>query len=254
VRDFRQPEFEKESNDMIFGSRAILESVKAGKQFEKVLVQAGLKNDLINEVLNALKTNGIAFQYVPQEKLNRITRKNHQGVVAFLSIISYSDIEEIVVSLFEKGENPLILVLDSITDVRNFGAICRSAECAGVHAIVVPEKGSAQINGDAMKTSAGALNLIPICKVNNLKKTIQYLQQSGISVFACSEKAAKNIYEAEMKGPAAVVMGSEDVGISNEIIKIVDEMVKIPMHGKIESLNVSVATGIFLFEVLRQRI
>jgi 23S rRNA (guanosine2251-2'-O)-methyltransferase len=254
VKDFRQPDRERESNDMIFGSRAVLESIKAGKQFEKVLVQTGLKNDLINEVVYALKSNGIAFQYVPQEKLNRITRKNHQGVVAFLSIISYSDIEEIVVSLFEKGENPLILVLDGITDVRNFGAICRSAECAGVHAIVVPEKGSAQINGDAMKTSAGALNLVPICKVFNLKKTIQYLQQSGISVFACTEKASKNVYDAQMSGPAAIVMGSEDVGISNEVIKTVDEMLKIPMAGKIESLNVSVAVGIILFEARRQRL
>lgn len=252
--DNKGPERQPENNDLIFGSRAVLEAIKADKKFEKVFVQLGLKNDLIHSVTTELKNNGIPFQYVPQEKLNRITRKNHQGVVAFLSIISYSNIEEIVFRLFEQGKNPLLLVLDGVTDVRNFGAICRSAECAGVHAVIVPEKGSAQVNGDAMKTSAGALNYLPVCKVSNLKKAVQYLQESGLKIVACTEKGTGYIYRADMKGPTAIVMGAEDTGISNEIIRIADEMVKIPMTGNIESLNVSVAAGVIIFEAVRQRV
>jgi 23S rRNA (guanosine2251-2'-O)-methyltransferase len=192
-------------------------------------------------------------QQVPVEKLNRLTLKNHQGVVAFISPIIYQKIENIIPEIFEKGETPLILVLDCITDVRNMGAIARTAECAGVQAIVVPSKGSAQINPDAVKTSAGALYKIPVCRHDNLVQTVRFLQESGLQIVCCTEKTNDFIYKPDYSAPTAIVMGSEEDGVRNEIIRIADHLAKIPMYGEIESLNVSVATGVILYEAIRQR-
>lgn len=253
---FRRPEPRREEKDdqLIYGIRAVMEAVNAGKEIERIFITRGAKGELMNSLKALLKEKGIAWQDVPIEKIHRITRNNHQDVVCYISSISYDSITQIVPSLFEKGETPLILVLDRITDVRNFGAIARTAECAGVHAIVIPMKGAAQVTADAIKTSAGALNRISVCRENNLRHTINFLQESGLRVVAASEKGAKNHFEADFTGPLAIVMGSEEDGISNEIIKVSDELLRIPLMGKIGSLNVSVATGIMLFEAIRQRI
>jgi 23S rRNA (guanosine2251-2'-O)-methyltransferase len=191
---------------------------------------------------------------VPVYKLNKVASgKNHQGVVAFLASITYHNIADVLPEVFKSGKTPLILVLDRITDVRNFGAIARSAECAGVDAIIIPSRGAAQVNGDAIKTSAGALHKIPVCKEDNLKTTLEYLKESGLTIAACTEKGSEPHYKTDLTGPLAVIMGSEEDGVSGEYIKRSDKKILIPMSGTIESLNVSVATGIVLFEVLRQR-
>jgi 23S rRNA (guanosine2251-2'-O)-methyltransferase len=192
-------------------------------------------------------------QKVPLEKLNRITRKNHQGAIAFVSAIHYAKLENVIADTFEKGEIPFILILDRVTDVRNFGAIARTAECAGVHAIVLPSRGAAQINADAMKTSSGALNFIPVCREDSLIQTIDFLQNSGLRVVACTEKAKSTIYEIDYKDPIAIIMGSEEDGITDEIIRKSDEIAKIPQAGQVGSLNVSVAAGVIIFETVRQR-
>ena len=240
-------------DNMIFGTRAVIEALKSGKEFEKLFVQAGVQNELMRELATLLRKQGVVFQFVPAEKLNRLTSKNHQGVVGFLTVVTYQDLGVLLPGLFEQGKVPLLLLLDRITDVRNFGAIARTAECAGVDAIVIPSRGSAQINADAMKTSAGALNRIAVCKEDNLKNTLQFLKESGLQVIACTEKAEVNYFEADLKGPAVLIMGSEEDGISGEYLKLSDKRVKINMLGAIQSLNVSVATGVMLFEVNRQR-
>ena len=243
-----------ESNDlMVFGTRAVIEAVKSGKEFEKLFIQAGLQNELIKELITLLRKEGVLFQFVPSEKLNRITSKNHQGVAGFLTAISYQNLETLLPLLFESGKTPLLMLLDRITDIRNFGAIARTAECAGVDAIIIPSRGGAQINADSIKTSAGALHRLPVCREDNLKNTIQFLKESGVQVIACTEKASVDYYKADLTGPAVVVLGSEEDGISGEYLKMADQKVKIPMMGVIQSLNVSVASGVLLFEVNRQR-
>ncbi|MFA9391729.1 MAG: 23S rRNA (guanosine(2251)-2'-O)-methyltransferase RlmB [Prolixibacteraceae bacterium] len=242
------------NNDFIFGIRAIIEAIRSGKIIDKLLVKKGLQGELFQELSDLIKENQLHYQLVPEEKLNRITRKNHQGVIGFISPVPFYNFDEIVTRTYEQGQVPFFLYLDEITDVRNFGAIVRSAECAGVHAIIVPEKGSAQINADAVKTSAGALHYVPICKVRSPYNTIRSLRDNGLKVIAATEKAASNYYSGDYKVPCVLVMGSEEHGISNDILSIADELVKIPIQGKIESLNVSVATGILLFEVVKQRI
>jgi 23S rRNA (guanosine2251-2'-O)-methyltransferase len=239
--------------DYIFGTRSVIEAVKNGRNIERVLIKKGLDNDLFTELFQLVKENSIPFQFVPVEKINRITRKNHQGIVAFISAVEYSDLEMLVPGLFEAGVDPLILILDQVTDVRNFGAIVRTAECAGVHAVVIPEKGMAQIGADAVKTSAGALHSVPVCKVKSLSTAIQFLKNSGIRIIAATEKATKLFTRSEMNTPLAIIMGSEDVGISPAILQLTDEQVKIPLFGKIESLNVSVASGLMIYEAVRQR-
>jgi 23S rRNA (guanosine2251-2'-O)-methyltransferase len=204
-------------------------------------------------LLSLIKENEITFQFVPIEKINRITRKNHQGVLAFVSPVEFTNIEMLLPILFESGKVPLLLILDQITDVRNFGAIARSAECAGVDAIIIPEKGMARIGADAIKTSAGAIHYIPICKTNNLFRTVQYLQNSGIQIVAATEKADKIYTEGNFKYPAAIVMGSEESGISQTILNIADQKLKIPLFGNIESLNVSVSAALMIYEAVRQR-
>ncbi|HEX8659531.1 MAG TPA: 23S rRNA (guanosine(2251)-2'-O)-methyltransferase RlmB [Hymenobacter sp.] len=243
------------SIDMLFGLRPILEALSAGRTLEKIFLLRGTKNSLVADISTAARTAGIPVQLVPSEKLDNLTRKNHQGAVAFVSPIDYAPLDEIVSGLFEEGKVPFLLLLDRITDVRNFGAIARTAECLGVQAIVVPGRGAAQINGDALKTSAGALNLLPVCRENNLHETVRFLQQSGITVVACTEKADEEIGVAntDFTGPVAVLMGSEEDGISPDLLRLADVKLKVPMAGQIQSLNVSVAAGIMLFEVARQR-
>lgn len=240
--------------NLIFGTRAVIEAVNAGKEIDKIIIQKGLSNQLYTELRKAIKDLDIPIQIVPPEKINRITTKNHQGVLAFIAQVTYYEAEEMLASVFEKGKVPLVLILDRVTDVRNFGAIARSADCAGVDFIVIPSRGAAQINADAVKTSAGALNRIPVCREENLKNTIEYLKESGLQIIACHEKTSNYHFNADLTKPTAIIMGSEENGISNEYIKRSDMQVKIPMVGNIASLNVSVATGIILFEAVKQRL
>ena len=241
------------TNDFVFGTRAVIEAIKNSKNIERVLIKKGLKNELSYELIELLKANSINFQFVPIEKINRVTRKNHQGVLAFISPIEFYDIENLLPTLFETGTDPFILILDQITDVRNFGAIVRSAECGGVQAIVIPEKGMAQIGADAVKTSAGALHKVPVCKSKNLIATIRFLQSSGINIIAASEKAETIYTHGKFNLPVAIVMGSEDKGISDNILQKADQQLKIPILGEIESLNVSVASALMIYETVRQR-
>ncbi len=243
----------RESNQMVFGIRAVIEAIRSGKEIESLFIQRGLGGPLILELKTLLAEYKIEAQQVPVEKLNRVTAKNHQGVIGIISPITYYKIEDIIPMVFEKGEVPLILMLDSITDVRNIGAIARTAECAGVHAIIVPAKGSAQINADAIKTSAGALYKIPVCRESSLLQTAKFLQSSGLQLVCCTEKTNDYIYKPDYTAPTAIIMGSEDEGIGNELIRISDHLAKIPMFGEIESLNVSVSTGVILYEAIRQR-
>ena len=243
----------RESNQMVFGIRAIIEAIKSGKEIEGLYLQRGLTGGIILELRNLLKEYDLTFQLVPIEKLNRITSKNHQGAVAFISPIIYEKIENIIPAIFERGETPFILILDGITDVRNFGAIARTAECAGVHAIIVPSKGSAQVNPDAIKTSAGALYKIPVCRHDSVLKTAKFLQESGLQLVACTEKTNEFLYQPDYTVPTAVILGSEEDGISDELIRISDHLAKIPMFGEIESLNVSVSAGVILYEAVRQK-
>lgn len=244
----------KQDKDFIFGIRAVIEAIKSGKQIDKLMIRSGLKGELFFELIELVKDLQIPMQYVPNERINRVTMKNHQGVLAFISPIEFQNIENILPSLFESGKNPLIVILDKVTDVRNFGAITRTAECADVDAIIIPEKGSAQISGDAVKTSAGALLKIPVCRVRSLAKTITFLQQSGIQIVAATEKADDMYYKVDFSIPTAILMGAEDRGVAMEYLKVADQMVKIPILGEIESLNVSVAASILIYEAVKQRL
>lgn len=238
---------------MIFGIRAVIEAIEAGKEIDKVIMRRDLQGDLAKELLSVSKTNNIFVQRVPVERLDRFTHKNHQGVIAFVSAITYEKIADIVPFLYENGKDPFIILLDGITDVRNFGAIARTCEVAGVDAIVIPGRGSVTVNADAVKTSAGALMKIPVCKEESLTETIQFLKNSGVKVVAASERGAQNYTEVEYQGPIAIVMGAEDTGVSNENLRIADNLVKISQFGTIGSLNVSVAAGVLIYEVIRQR-
>ncbi|RDV15091.1 23S rRNA (guanosine(2251)-2'-O)-methyltransferase RlmB [Pontibacter diazotrophicus] len=246
----------EDKTEMIFGSRPILEALSAGKELEKIFLQRGAKNPTTDEIVQLAKRLEVPVVTVPLEKLNKLTRKNHQGAVALISPISYVPLAETVTSLFEQGKSPLLLILDRVTDVRNFGSIARNAECMGVNAIVIPSRGGAQINADAVKTSAGALHLVPVCREPNLKDTIDYLKNSGFQIVACTEKTEQNLSDMtlDMVGPTAIIMGSEEDGISPEYLKRADARVRIPLLGQIGSLNVSVATGIILYEAMRQRL
>lgn len=244
---------ESKSNQQVFGIRAVMEAIESGKEIESLFIQKGISGDLLKELRRLIDKHQIKYQYVPVEKLNRITMKNHQGVIAFISPISFHQVEDLIPFIYENGETPLLLVLDRITDVRNFGAIARTAECAGVHGIVVPLKESAAIHSDSIKTSAGALFKIPVCRVHSLKKAVEYMQESGLQVIACSEKNDESMYTVDYTVPTAVVMGSEEDGISTDLMRVVDRFAKIPLMGEIESLNVSVAAGVVLYEAVRQR-
>ena len=241
------------TKNFIFGIRPIIEAIENGKTIDKLFIQKGLHNNLFAELWKLVRINRINYKHVPVEKLDRLTKKTHQGVFAFISPVNFHDIENIIPTLYEEGKTPLILILDRITDVRNFGAITRTAECAGVDAILIPEQNSAAINADAMKTSAGALNKIKICRTWNLKLSIQIIKNNGIQLISCTEKTENKIYNVNYNLPTAIIIGSEEDGISNEYLKMSDAKVKIPIHGNISSLNVSVASGIILYEAIRQR-
>lgn len=238
----------------IFGTRAIMEAIHAGREIDKILILKNLQNNLVRELITLAREHGIPMQRVPVQKLNSYTRKNHQGVVCLLSAISYASLDHIISQAFAAGRAPLIAILDRVTDVRNFGAIARSADASGVDAIVVQLTGHAQITADAIKASAGALNHLPVCRVPNLKSCIRDLQHNGLQVVACSEKASKLMYSIDLKVPTAILMGSEQDGISGELLDSCDHHMKIPMAGEISSLNVSVATALVLYECVRQRL
>ncbi|MFT6210705.1 MAG: 23S rRNA (guanosine2251-2'-O)-methyltransferase [Bacteroidia bacterium] len=244
-------ENETEQN-IVFGIHPVIEAIESGKEIEKIFLKKGTTNPAIADIKRTLKGKRIPFQEVPQEKLFRLTRKNHQGVIALLSPIEYQNFEEVVRRVIEEGRTPLILVLDRVSDVGNFGAICRSAECAGVDAILIPVKGSAQINSYAVKSSAGAIFNIPICRTGHILSEVRQLKESGLKIVACSEKGEEGIYDKDLSGPMAVIMGSEEDGIGEGLMEIADIHLNIPMTGSTGSLNVSVATGIILFERLRQ--
>lgn len=239
---------------MVYGTRAVMEAARSGRQMEKVFLQAGVNNDLMKELVQTLKERDVPFSWVPAEKLNRMTSRNHQGAVGFLSAIQYASLQRVIDHAYSEGRVPFLLLLDRITDVRNFGAVARTCECAGLDAIVMEEKGNAPVTADAVKTSAGALHHLPVCRVKSMKQTLTELRDNGIQVVACTEKAAEDIYAADLTGPTALLMGSEEDGISPPLLKDADVLVKIPLNGKIESLNVSVAAGVAIYEAVRQRL
>ena len=234
---------------MIFGIRAVIEAVEAGKDIDKILIKKDLQGELAQELFASVKGQNIVVQRVPIEKINRITRKNHQGVVAFISAVTYQRLENIIPSLYEEGKIPFIVVLDGVTDVRNFGAIARTCECAGVNAIVIPERNSVSVNADAIKTSAGALHHIPVCREYSVFEAIRFLQNSGLQIV----EASHNYTSIDYCGPIAIVMGAEDTGVSADVLKICDHRAALPLMGTISSLNVSVAAGVMMYEVVRQR-
>ena len=238
---------------MIFGLRAVIEAVEAGKDIDKIFIRRELGGDLAKELYQKIRPLEISVQRVPLEKLNRLTMKNHQGVVAFLSSITYHDITNIIPTLYEENKTPFIVVLDGVTDVRNFGAIARTCECAGVNAILVPARKAAAANADAIKTSAGALHTLPVCRVDNLDNAVKFLKDSGLKIVCVSEKADKNFTKEDYKTPLALVLGAEDIGISPKILRYADTKVSIPIFGKIQSLNVSVAAGIVIYQAVDSR-
>ena len=240
--------------DFIFGTKPVFEAVDQGKQIDKLLVKKGKSDDTTVEIIRRAKALDIPVLFVPVEKLDRITRKNHQGCIALISPIDFHKIEDILPQIFEKGELPLIMILDSLTDVRNFGAISRTCLSAGVHTIIIPTKNFARVSPDAVKTSAGALLKIPVCREDDLAATVVFLQESGIQVVAATEKAEDNYYKVDFTRPTAIVMGAEDTGVSAPLIRKADQLIKIPMHNKFDSLNVSVAAGILSFEAVKQRL
>ena len=242
-----------EKNTEIYGIRAVIEAINSSKDIDKVFIQTGLKGKLIGQLESIIRKNKINFSYVPTQKLDRLSKKNHQGVIARIAPIKFYTIDSFS-EVIEKSKNPFILILDQINDVRNFGAIIRTAEISGVDGIIIQNSSSAPVNSDTIKTSAGAIFNIPICKVNHIKDAIYHLQSMNISIISASEKSEKNIYDVDLKVPLAIIMGSEHKGINKSVINLSNESVKLPMYGKIESLNVSVACGIFLYEVVRQRI
>jgi 23S rRNA (guanosine2251-2'-O)-methyltransferase len=243
----------KES-DCIFGLRPVIEAIRAGKQIDRLLIRQGLQGPLYHELMTEVRKHEVSCQIVPLERIELVTKKNHQGVLAWLSVIEYQHIANLLPMIFEKGEDPLIIALDGVSDVRNFGAIVRTSECFGAHAIVIPEKGSARINADAVKTSAGALHTFPVCREKSIIRTVEFLKESGLKVICGSERSGKNASETDLTGPAVLILGSEDKGISRELVAQADLRVKIPMKGTISSLNVSVAAGILIYEISRQRI
>lgn len=243
-----------DKSQVVFGIRAVIEAIESGKQVDKVLMKKDLGGELARELLSVTREYNVPVQRVPVERINKVTRKNHQGVIAFMAAVDYYHVDDIVPALYDEGINPLVVVLDGVTDVRNFGAIARTCECAGVNCIVIPERNSVSVNADAVKTSAGALNYLPVCRERNLVKAVQYLRDSGFKVMGASEKTDLNYTKADFTGPVAIVLGAEDTGISTDVLKLCDILVAIPEFGQINSLNVSVAGGIMIYEVVRQRL
>lgn len=242
-----------EKSDYIFGIRAVIEAIESGKSIDKVLVRRDLGGDLARELTGVLRQYGILSQRVPADRLNRITMKNHQGVIALVSPVTYHRLDNLLPSLYEEGRNPFIIALDGLTDTRNFGAIGRTADCSGVDGIVIPERNSVSVTPDAVKTSAGGLFYVPVCRERDIATAVRLLRDSGVKVVGATEKGAVNYTDIDYTGPVAVVMGSEDTGISGDVLRLCDELAAIPMLGNIGSLNVSVAAGVLMYEVVRQR-
>ncbi len=239
--------------EFIFGMHPVMEAIKGGRHIDRVLVRRGLRGGQYHELMQMVNEFNVPWQVVPPEKLDYITRKNHQGVIAWLSAIEFQNIENLLPRIFEEGNDPLLLMLDSVSDVRNFGAIVRSALCFGAHAVIIPERNSARISADAVKASAGALSTFPVCRVKSLTRCLNYLKDSGLKAVAATEKAEKKVSSAGLTGPAVIILGSEEKGISRELSVLSDEQVSIPITGTIGSLNVSVSAGILLYEITRQR-
>ena len=243
-----------ETSDYIFGLHPVIEAIQAGRTIDKIFLKKDLHGDLAIRLSHLAKDYDIPVQRVPVERLNKITRKNHQGVIAQTSAIDYHKLSDIVPQLFEEGVLPFVLVLDGLTDVRNFGAIARTAECCGVNAIVIPSRGSVSVGADAVKTSAGALLHVPVCRENSLAGAVRFLKESGYQIVCATEKSSENYTLADYTTPVAIVMGAEDIGISPDILKLADTRAAIPMFGHIGSLNVGVAAGVMMYEVVRQRL
>ncbi len=243
-----------QKEDYIFGLRAVMEAIEARREIDKLMIAKDAKGELALELIDKARQAGVYVQRVPVERINRVTRKNHQGALAILSAVTYYNLEHLVPELYEAGKLPFIVVLDGITDVRNFGAIARTCECAGVDAIVIPKHGSVSVSGDAIKTSAGALNHMPVCRENNLSRAVKFLKDNGYRIVAVSEKADFNYTMGSYTDPVALVMGAEDVGISPSVMGLCDTKVAIPMFGKIQSLNVSCAASVVIYEVVNQRL
>ncbi len=244
---------DKKNKNLLFGRHPIIDAIKSGITFEKLILQQGVRGDFEKEVRRLSNLNNIPIQVLPKERFRPYNNKNHQGIIGYTALIDYYKLEDILPLIYERSETPLILLLDGVTDVRNFGAIARSAEICGVHTIVIPKKGSAQINAEAMKTSAGALANLPICRENKLSHVVEQLKLNGIATFASNLGTAKQIFDIDFNIPCAIIMGSEDKGVSPHLLEIVDEQFIIPQVGKTDSFNVSVATGIILYETVRQR-
>ena len=242
----------KINKDIVFGLHPVMEVIKSGKEINKILIQKGLQGNLFHELRALLRHSMVNIQLVPVQKLNTITRKNHQGVIAFVSPVTYHTVEDLIPRLYEEGKDPKFVILDGITDVRNFGAIARTAECLGFNGIVIPAKGGATVTSDAMKTSAGALMNIPVCRVDSLKKSIDFMTESGLKLVACTEKTDDTIYDFDYAGPIGIIMGNEETGVSNDLINRSQIVAKIPMTGETSSMNVSVAAGILMYEVVRK--
>ena len=239
-------------NNLIFGIHPLIEALEAGREIDKILLKRGLRSSEVSHIMDVAKERTIPVQIVPEERLTRLTRKQHQGVIAFISEIEYTQLDQLIPMLYEEGRSPFVVLLDGLTDVRNFGAIARTAECAGVDAIIIPERGSVSVTADAVKTSAGALHRIPVCRVSSIQAAVTLLQENGIQIVAASEKAADIYTESELSLPLGLVLGAEDHGVSQDVLRRAAKIVRIPQVGAIGSLNVSVAGGILIYEVVRQ--
>ena len=238
--------------NLIFGMHPLLEALEAGREIDKILLKRGLRSEEVSRISALARERTIPLQIVPEERLTRLTRKQHQGVIAFISEIEYTPLETLIPMLYEAGRSPFVLLLDGLTDVRNFGAIARTAECAGVDALIIPERGSVTVTADAIKTSAGALHRLPVCRVSSIMSAVSLLQASGLKIVAASEKARDVYTETELRLPLGLVLGAEDEGVSEEVLRRADHIVRIPQVGAIGSLNVSVAAGILIYEIVRQ--
>lgn len=243
-----------EKDNIIFGIRAVIEAINSGMAVDKIFVQKEAQGHLMRELMGTLKASNVTYSYVPVEKLNRYTTQNHQGVVATIAPIKFYKIEDMVEQAFAVTEKPLFLILDGVSDARNFGAIIRTAECSGVNGIIIAKNGAAPVNGDTVKTSAGAVFNIPICKVDHVKDAVFFLTSSEVSIVAATEKTDQTLYDIDFNKAIAIIMGSEDKGVNPSVLKIVDDKAKLPLYGSISSLNVSVACGAFLYEAVRQRL
>jgi 23S rRNA (guanosine2251-2'-O)-methyltransferase len=252
VKNFRQQQRPKKSS-LVIGRTAVKEAIRAGKQLDRIYLQNTAHGPIIEEIKTLALQHHIPINKVPVEKLNGFNITDHEGCIALIAKVQYHDLQDVISFVVEKGETPLFLILDGITDIRNIGGIARTAYCCGVHAIIIPDKGVGALNEDAILTSAGALEKIAICRVTSLMKAVDELHLNGIKVFASEMKTNKNVFDCDFKEPSAIVMGSEEKGIYPALMKICDEKFKIPMAGDFESLNVSVATGIILYEVMKQR-